>query len=194
MSEEFDTIVIAPMASEHAAAVLEIYAAGIETGIATFQSEVPTWATFDEGHSSSHRFVAIAGSSVLGWAAVSPVSGRCVYAGVVELSIYVHPTARGRGVGRSLIDAVLGAAADAGIWTVQSGVFPQNAASLALHASAGFRVVGVREAIGQMTHGPFADRWLDVVLLEKRLGLTPTKAAVAAPATLSGSVQKENAS
>lgn len=162
-------VTVAPMRAEHAGAVLAVYAAGIATGSATFQAEVPTWEEFDAGHLPGHRLVALDGDDVLGWVAVSPVSGRCVYAGVVEHSLYVAPGARGRGVGRTLLDAVLASARDGGIWTVQAGVFPQNTASLALHAAAGFRVVGTRERLGLMTHGPLAGEWLDVVLLEKRL-------------------------
>ncbi|WP_087509123.1 GNAT family N-acetyltransferase [Cellulomonas iranensis] len=157
------------MRDEHAPGVLDAYAAGIATGVATFQAQPPTWQEFDTGHLADHRYVALDGDDVLGWVAVSPVSGRCVYAGVVEHSVYVAPAARGRGVGRLLLGRLLDSARDGGLWTVQAGVFPQNAASLALHAAAGFRVVGTRERLGLMTHGPHAGRWLDVVLLEKRL-------------------------
>jgi len=159
----------APMHGGHAAAVLDIYAAGIATGTATFQAQPPTWDDFDAGHLAEHRFVALDGDNVLGWVAVSPVSGRCVYAGVVEHPVYVAPEARGRGVGRDLLGHLLESARAGGIWTVQSGVFPQNLASLALHEAAGFRVVGTRERLGLMEHGPHAGTWLDVVLLEKRL-------------------------
>lgn len=162
-------VLIAPMRPEHAVAVLDVYAAGIATGTATFREDPPTWAEFDAGHLPAHRLVALGGDDVLGWVAVSPVSGRCVYAGVVEHSLYVRPGARGRGVGRALLDGLLASARAGGVWTVQAGVFPQNAASLALHAAAGFRVVGTRERLGLMTHGPLAGEWLDVVLLEKRL-------------------------
>lgn len=162
-------LTVAPMRAEHADAVLTIYAAGIATGTATFQSEAPSWEEFDAGHLTEHRLVALDGDDVLGWVAVSPVSGRCVYAGVVEHSVYVAPEARGRGVGRALLDQLLRSADAGGIWTVQSGVFPQNVASLALHEAAGFRVVGTRERLGLMGHGPHAGTWLDVVLLEKRL-------------------------
>jgi phosphinothricin acetyltransferase len=157
------------MRAAHADAVLDVYAAGIATGTATFQAEPPTWAEFDAGHLPGHRLVALDGDEVLGWVAASPVSGRCVYAGVVEHSLYVRPGARGRGVGRALLDGLLDSARAGGVWTVQAGVFPQNAVSLALHAAAGFRVVGTRERLGRMTHGPLAGEWLDVVLLEKRL-------------------------
>jgi phosphinothricin acetyltransferase len=106
---------------------------------------------------------------VLGWVAASPVSRRAVYAGVVEASLYVGAAARGRGVGRALMAALLASAEAGGVWTVQSTVFPENAGSLALHAAAGFRVVGRRERIARMTHGPLAGEWRDVVLLERRL-------------------------
>lgn len=169
MSATTTGITLTPMRPEHVGAVLDIYAAGIATGTATFQSEVPTCDEFDSGHLPGHRFVALDSDAVLGWVAASPVSERCVYAGVVEHSVYVAPTARGRGVGRALLEQLLDSARAGGIWTVQSGVFPQNIASLALHEATGFRVVGTRERLGQMTHGPLAGRWLDVVLLEKRL-------------------------
>ena len=161
---------VVPMAAEHWAEVERIYAAGIATGQATFESTPPTWESFDAGKTREHRLVALDDDGhVVGWAAASPVSDRCVYAGVIEHSVYVDPAARGRGVGRALLDALLDSAAATGVWTVQSGVFPENVASLALHTAAGFRVVGTRERLGKMTYGPFAGRWRDVVLLEKRL-------------------------
>lgn len=161
---------LAPMLAAHADAVLDIYAAGIAAGHATFQQDAPTWAAFDADHLPDHRLVALdPDGTVLGWVAASPVSGRCVYSGVVEHSVYVAPSARGRGVGRRLLDGLLASARTGGVWTVQAGVFPQNTASLALHDAAGFRVVGTRERLGLMSHGPLAGTWLDVVLLEKRL-------------------------
>jgi L-amino acid N-acyltransferase YncA len=154
---------IEPMTDEHAAAVLAIYQAGIDTGNATFETGVPTWAEFCAARLPEHRLVAISAGTVAGWAAVSAVSSRCVYAGVVEHSVYVHPDARGRGVGRALLDALISSTEAAGIWTIQSGIFPENTASLALHQAAGFRVVGIQERVGQQ-HG----RWRDVVLVERR--------------------------
>ncbi|MBU2664997.1 GNAT family N-acetyltransferase [Actinoplanes bogorensis] len=144
--------------------VLALYQAGLDGGNASFETTAPNWETFDSGRLPGHRFVAVAGS-VLGWVAVTAVSSRPVYAGVVEHSIYVAPAAQGRGVGRALLSALIESTGRAGIWTIQSGIFPENEASLALHRACGFRTVGVRERIGR--HG---DRWRDVVLLERRAG------------------------
>jgi L-amino acid N-acyltransferase YncA len=149
---------------EHWPSVAAIYAEGLATGDATFETQVPEWEAWDAGHLPAHRLVALDGAEVLGWAAVSSVSERCVYAGVVELSLYVGAAARGRGVGRALLDALVASTEAAGIWTIQSGVFPENTASLALHAACGFRVVGARERLGRSGDG----RWRDVVLLERR--------------------------
>jgi phosphinothricin acetyltransferase len=123
----------------------------------------PSWIEFNAARLPDYRFVAIAGDEVLGWIAASPTSSRAVYAGVIEHSLYVTAAARGRGVGTALLDALITATERAGVWTIQSGVFPENTASLALHAKAGFRVVGVRERIGR-----HHDRWRDVVLIERR--------------------------
>jgi phosphinothricin acetyltransferase len=154
---------IEPMTERHAAAVLAIYQAGIDEGDATFETQAPDWPEFAAARLPGHRFVASDGAGVLGWVAVSPVSSRCVYAGVVEHSVYVHPEARGRGVGRQLLTALITSTEAAGIWTIQSGIFPENTASVALHHAAGFRTVGIRERLGQH-HG----RWRDVALLERR--------------------------
>lgn len=163
------SVTVAPLTADHWPAVERIYAAGIATGHATFESEPPTWAHFDATRSAAHRLVAAdEAGRVLGWAAVTPVSDRCVYAGVVEHSVYVAPDAQGRGTGRLLLDALVASTEEAGVWTIQSGIFPENAASLALHQAAGFREVGLRERVGQMTYGPCAGRWRDVVLVERR--------------------------
>ncbi len=151
------------MASGDAGGVLEIYQAGLDGGQASFETVAPTWAAFDAGRLPAHRFVAHDGPALLGWVAVSPTSTRAVYAGVVELSVYVAPAARGRGVGAALLRRLVADTEAAGVWTIQSGVFAENAASLALHRRAGFRVVGTRERLGRH-HG----RWRDVVLLERR--------------------------
>jgi L-amino acid N-acyltransferase YncA len=152
-----------PITDAHATAVLAIYQAGIEEGNATFETCVPDWAAFTAARLPAHRYVAITAGRVAGWVAASAVSGRCVYAGVVEHSVYVHPAARGRGVGCLLLGALIASTEAAGIWTIQSGIFPENTASLALHRAAGFRVVGTRERIGR-----HRGRWRDVVLIERR--------------------------
>jgi L-amino acid N-acyltransferase YncA len=154
---------IEPMSDEHAAAVLAIYQAGIDEGDATFETQAPSWEEFKAAKLPGHGFVAVDAGEVLGWVAASAVSARCAYAGVVQHSVYVHPGARGRGVGRQLLDALIASTEAAGIWTIESGIFPENTASFALHQAAGFRVVGTRERIGQH-HG----RWRDVVFIERR--------------------------
>jgi phosphinothricin acetyltransferase len=154
---------IVPLDDTHADAVLDIYQAGIDTGDATFETETPAWERFRAGHIDGLELVAGDGPNVMGWAAASPVSDRCVYAGVAEHSLYVDPSCRGRGIGRALLDALINAAEDKGIWTLQSGIFPENAASLALHDRCGFRVVGIRQRVG-CHHG----RWRDVVMVERR--------------------------
>jgi L-amino acid N-acyltransferase YncA len=155
---------IEPMTDRHADAVLAIYQAGIDEGNATFETTAPSWQEFSASRLPQHRFVGLDDfGTVLGWVAAVAVSDRCVYAGVVEHSVYVDAAARGQGVGRALLDAFIGSTEAAGIWTIQSGVFPENAASLRLHHAAGFRTVGTRERLGQH-HG----RWRDVILLERR--------------------------
>jgi L-amino acid N-acyltransferase YncA len=147
----------------HAEAVLKIYQAGIDSGDATFETETPAWERFRAGHIEGLELVAVEGRKVMGWAAAGRVSDRCVYAGVAEHSVYVDPSRRGRGVGKALLDALIHAAEDKGIWTLQSGIFPENTASLALHDRCGFRVVGVRQRVG--CH---FGRWRDVVMVERR--------------------------
>ena len=144
-------------------AVKRIYEEGIATGQATLETSAPDWSEWDAGHLAVCRLVARAGDDVVGWAALSPVSSRCVYAGVAEVSIYVAENARGQGVGKRLLTALIEASEAEGFWTLQAGVFPENAASIRLHLSCGFRIVGRRERIGQL-HG----QWRDVVLLERR--------------------------
>jgi L-amino acid N-acyltransferase YncA len=143
--------------------VERIYAEGIATGDATFETEPPTWDAFDAGRLPDHRIVAVEGGEVVGWAALSRTSPRTCYAGVVEHSVYVTTTARGRGIGRDLLEALLASADAAGLWTMQTSVFPENAASLALHERAGFRIVGRRERIARLN-----GVWRDTILLERR--------------------------
>ena len=152
-----------PMRAADAPAVLRIYQAGLDGGQASFETTAPDWATFDATRLTGHRWVAEADGRLLGWIAVSRVSARPVYSGVVEHSVYVDPASQGGGVGRALLARLIRSTEAAGIWTIQSGIFPENTASLALHRAAGFRVVGIRERIGQH-HG----RWRDVVLIERR--------------------------
>ncbi|NED19853.1 N-acetyltransferase [Streptomyces sp. SID9913] len=156
--------VIVPLTAEHAEQVLAIYQAGIDEGNATFETSAPTWEAFDAAKLPEHRFAALdADGTMLGWIAASQVSDRCAYAGVVEHSAYVHPAARSRGVASALLKALVDSTEQAGIWTIQSGIFPENTASLAVHQRAGFRVTGRRERIGRH-HGI----WRDVVLVERR--------------------------
>jgi L-amino acid N-acyltransferase YncA len=157
---------VRPLTAADADAVLAIYQAGLDGGNASFETEAPTWAAFDAGKLPGHRHVATDGGTVLGWAAVSAVSARPVYAGVVEHSVYVHPGAGGRGVGRALLDALIASTEAAGIWTIQSAIFPENTASLALHRAAGFRTIGVRDKVGR--HAAQGNRWRDTVLIERR--------------------------
>jgi phosphinothricin acetyltransferase len=143
--------------------VQAVYEAGIATGNATFETGAPSWEAWDAAHLPAHRLVAAEGGRVLGWAALAPVSDRCAYVGVAEDSVYVAPDAQGRGVGRRLLEALVSGAEQSGIWTVQTGIFPENQGSVRLHQACGFRVVGVRERLGRL-HG----RWRDVLLLERR--------------------------
>ena len=145
-----------------------IYREGIATGHATFESEPPSWESFDAGKLAALRLVAVDDGRILGWAAVAATSTRRVYAGVVEHSVYVSEAARGRGVGHLLLAALVEAADANGIWTIQSSVFPENKNSLALHARLGFRTVGRRERIAKMTYGPMAGQWRDTILIERR--------------------------
>lgn len=152
------------MTPEDWPAVEAIYADGIATREATFETATPTWAEFDAGRLSAHRFVAVDGDQVVGWVAISPTSSRDCYSGVVEHSVYVGSEARGEGVGRALMEALLESTDRGGIWVVQTSIFPENEASLALHERVGFRVVGRRERIARLD-----DRWRDTLLLERRV-------------------------
>lgn len=144
-------------------AVREIYGEGIATRNATFETELPDWEKWDSAHRKDCRFIAREGATALGWAALSPVSARQVYAGVAEVSVYVAAAARGRGVGKSLLRALVEGSEQSGVWTLQAAIFPENAASLALHKWLGFREIGLRQRIGKL-----GNRWRDVLLLERR--------------------------
>ncbi len=156
-------LIVSSMQPEHWAAVERIYLEGIATGNATFETESPGWETWDSKHHPHSRLVALEGTEVLGWAALSPVSTRRVYAGVAEVSIYVAEAARGKGVGRALLPVLVEQAETNGIWTLQAGIFPENRASIALHKAFGFREVGVRERIAELR-----GVWRDVALMERR--------------------------
>jgi L-amino acid N-acyltransferase YncA len=158
-------LTVRPMRASDAPRVLEIFQAGIDGGDASFETSAPAWEEFDRAKLPLHRYVAEdhETNDVLGWVAVIPTSGRRAYAGVVEHSVYVDSRAAGRGIGTALLQALIGSTEAAGIWTIQSGIFPENTVSLRLHERAGFRVVGTRERVGRH-HG----RWRDVVLVERR--------------------------
>jgi phosphinothricin acetyltransferase len=143
--------------------VRAIYQEGIATGNATFETEVPEWEVWDRAHRPDCRLVVRLDGDIVGWAALSPVSSRCVYGGVGEVSVYLAESARGQGVGKALLAALVEESERAGFWTLQAGIFPENAASIALHRSCGFREVGRRERIGRMN-----GLWRDTVLMERR--------------------------
>lgn len=151
------------MRAEDWPAVEKIYKQGIATGNATFETESPGWENWSAKHHPHSRLIVRDGRQVLGWAALSPVSTRHVYVGVAEVSIYIADAARGKGVGKALLGALIEHAEQNGIWTLQAGIFPENSASIALHISCGFREVGRREKIGQLQ-----GVWRDVILLERR--------------------------
>jgi L-amino acid N-acyltransferase YncA len=154
---------IAPLEHKHWFGVAHVYEDGIATRNATFETEVPTWEAWDSLHLAEHRFVALRDGEVIGWVAVSPVSARCVYAGVVENSVYVAESARGEGVGRSLLEELINSTEAAGIWTIQAGMFPENEGSIRLHEAVGFERVGTHERLGKLD-----GVWRDVLLLERR--------------------------
>jgi L-amino acid N-acyltransferase YncA len=160
---------IVPMTAAHWPAVEAIYARGIGEGNATFEARPPDWERFSSSRLMDHSAVALDDiDTVVGWVAITPVSSRPVYAGVVEHSVYVHPDAAGRGIGRALVERLIESTERAGIWTIQSSIFPENEASMRLHAAAGFREVGRRERIALMSYGPYAGTWRDTILVERR--------------------------
>jgi L-amino acid N-acyltransferase YncA len=158
---------IEPMFASHWEQVRNIYEEGILTGNATFETFAPAWEQWNQSHLQHSRLVATENSEVLGWAALTAVSGRCVYAGVAEVSVYVAERARGRGIGKKLLKALIEQSETNGLWTLQAGIFPENKSSIAIHLAAGFRVVGTRERIGRMNN-----IWRDTVLLERRSRVT----------------------
>jgi phosphinothricin acetyltransferase len=163
MAVDVGRVAVEEMTAADWPAVADIYRQGLDTGHASFETEVPAYEAWDRGHLDRPRLVARLDGDVVGWAALSPVSDRCVYGGVAEDSVYVAAAATGRGIGRSLLSELVRRAEDEGIWTIQAGLFPENGASLALHERCGFRVVGRRERLGKH-HGA----WRDVLLVERR--------------------------
>jgi phosphinothricin acetyltransferase len=160
---------IGPMRDEDWAAVLAIYLEGIATRNATFETQAPSWEKWNVGHLKECRLVARNDEAIIGWAALSPVSSRRVYAGVTEVSVYVTDKAKGKGIGRALLEKLIEESEGRGIWTLQASIFPENQASIKLHERCGFRVVGRRERIAQLD-----GQWRDTILLERR----STKAGV----------------
>lgn len=154
---------IIEMLPQHWEAVKKIYEEGIATGNATFQASAPDWNEWNNAHLQTCRLVATENGEILGWAALTPVSGRCVYAGVAEVSVYVAANARGKAVGKKLLHALIEESEKNNLWTLQAGIFPENIASIKIHEANGFRVIGKREKIGKMK-----DKWRDTILFERR--------------------------
>ncbi|MCS4436176.1 GNAT family N-acetyltransferase [Aquiflexum gelatinilyticum] len=154
---------IEPMNPSHWEDVSTIYAEGIQTGNATFQLVIPTWQEWDKDHLKKCRLVCLFEGKVIGWAALTPVSGRCVYAGVAEVSVYVAERFRGKKIGFQLLEQLIKESEDENFWTLQSGIFPENSGSIKIHEKLGFRIVGFREKIRKMN-----GKWRDTLLLERR--------------------------
>jgi L-amino acid N-acyltransferase YncA len=164
-----EATVVRPMRDDDWLSVVAIYREGIATGNATFETEPPTFEHWSAHHLVAHRLVATRAQQVIGWAALSPVSDRCVYEGAAEESVYIASVARGQHVGSALLKRLIENSEASGIWTIQTGIFPENIASVQLHLQCGFRVVGTRERLGQL-HG----RWRDVLLMERRASAAHT--------------------
>ncbi|MBC6366811.1 GNAT family N-acetyltransferase [Algoriphagus sp. AK58] len=156
-------ISIEPMKPNHWEEVAAIYLEGIQTGNATFQQDIPTWDDWDRNHLKKCRLVCLYEGKIIGWAALSPVSGRCVYAGVAEVSVYVSEQFRGKKIGFQLVEKLIKESEHENLWTLQSGIFPENTGSIRIHEKLGFRIVGYREKIGKMN-----GKWRDTLLLERR--------------------------
>lgn len=154
---------ISELAEQHWQQVRAIYAEGMATGLATFETDVPSWESWNARHLSCCRLIAHDGETIKGWAALSPVSARNVYAGVAEASVYVGERHRGEGVGRALLEALVRDSEQSGIWMLQASIFALNDVSVRLHARCGFRIVGRRERIARLN-----GRWLDTILMERR--------------------------
>ena len=163
MAADARQITTSDLRPDHWPEVARIYEEGIATGDATFETSVPSWEDWDASHLEPHRLVAVDRERIVGWAAVSPVSDRCVYGGVVENSVYVSEDARGQGIGRLLLAHLISSTEEAGVWTIQTGIFPENAGSVHLHEQVGFEIVGRRKRLGKLNGA-----WRDVLLLERR--------------------------
>jgi L-amino acid N-acyltransferase YncA len=157
---------IEPMLDSDWNSVSQIYQEGIATGNATFETEIPSWQEWNDSHLQKPRLVARSDSRIVGWAAVSPVSERCVYGGVGEVSVYVSASEAGKGLGTKLLNQLIVDSESAGIWTLQAGIFPENKSSIVIHEKCGFRTLGVRQRLGKMN-----GVWRDVVLMERRSAL-----------------------
>jgi L-amino acid N-acyltransferase YncA len=164
-----EAVTIKPMLQEDWEQVKQIYESGIATGIATFETTAPSWEKWNDGHLIFSRIVAIVNNEVVGWAALSPVSSRCVYGGVAEVSVYLADTHKGKGIGKLLLQSLITESESNGIWTLQAGIFTDNIASLKLHKKVGFRVIGHRERIGNLK-----DKWKDNYILERRSRIVGT--------------------
>lgn len=161
--KETNSIIVRPMTASDWQAVSKIYAEGISTGFATFEKDIPSYQSWDAAHMQSCRLIATDDNAILGWAALSPVSSRCVYGGIGEVSVYVGKDCRGRGVGKLLMQALINESETEGLWTIQSGIFPENEGSIELHKKAGFRYIGKRERVGKLD-----GVWKDNLLFERR--------------------------
>lgn len=154
---------IISMTETHWPAVEQIYLAGIATGLATFETSSPGWDRWNTSHMNTHRFVALIDDQIAGWIALSPTSDRCVYGGVGEVSIYIDPNHKRKGIGKALIAKVIESSEAEGIWTLHAAMFPQNEGSIALHTAMGFRQIGIREKIAKLN-----GKWHDNLLMERR--------------------------
>lgn len=163
-----DDIVIRNMISSDWPEVKDIYEEGLSTGIATFEVQAPAWKDWDIEHMNSSRLVASRNDLILGWAALSPVSSRCIYAGVAEVSVYVAASAKRTGIGTILLKQLINESEKNGIWTLNASLFPENESSLKLHKKLGFREIGYKEIVGKMSYGIFEGEWKNNILLERR--------------------------
>tara|TARA_R110002051_G_scaffold183009_3_gene252506 strand:- start:348 stop:848 length:501 start_codon:yes stop_codon:yes gene_type:complete len=159
-------ITIRKMSATDWDSVAGIYKEGIATGFATFETTVPSFETWDKAHMNSCRLVEKISNTILGWVALSPVSNRCVYGGVAEVSVYISKASRGKGIGKLLLKHLIDASEQDGIWTLQSGIFPTNHGSIKVHEAVGFRRIGTRERVGKLN-----GTWIDNVLFERRSSL-----------------------